>query len=263
MRFLFLGSGSAYTVGGDNFQSNMLLIAESGKRLLIDCGSDIRWSLAKHGLSYLDVTDIYISHLHSDHVGGLEYIGFKRHYDPRCDRPCLYVETSLVDPLWNHSLVGGMGIISGEDTKLETFFDVHSVTAGKSFQWEGARLEPVTMIHVSGERRTLHSFGLMIENEGCRMFLTTDTQYSPDHLAEYYSRADLIFHDCEIGPVKTGVHPHYERLVQLPEAVRAKTWLYGYQPGALPDAVADGFCGFVRAGQSFDLVSNRSQLAEA
>ena len=133
MQLLFLGSGSAHTVGADNFQSNMMLIAESGRRLLIDCGSDVRWSLAKQGLSHLDVTDIYVSHLHADHIGGLEYIGFQTKFDSRCERPRLYLEASLVDPLWNHALRGGMGVISGTETKLETFFDVRVTTANQPF----------------------------------------------------------------------------------------------------------------------------------
>ena len=53
----------------------MLLINEQGNKLLIDCGSDIRFSLYAAGFSHLDITDIYISHLHADHAGGLEYIG--------------------------------------------------------------------------------------------------------------------------------------------------------------------------------------------
>jgi len=260
MQLFFLGSGSAHTVSADNFQSNMMLIADRGRRLLIDCGSDVRWSLAKHGLSHLDVTDIYISHLHADHIGGLEYVGFQTKFDPRCQRPRLFVEESLAAPLWNRALRGGMGIISGTETELDTFFDVRIVNAGQPFEWEGARLEPVPAVHVSGPRATVHSYGLLIESDSHRTFLTTDTQFTPGHLAAYYASADLIFHDCETGPARTGVHPNYEDLLQLPAAIRAKTWLYGYPPGPLPDAVAAGFLGFVRAGQSFELTRKRDPV---
>lgn len=258
MQLLFLGSGSAHTVGADNFQSNMMLIADSGRRLLIDCGSDVRWSLAKQGLSNLDVTDIYISHLHADHIGGLEYVGFQTKFDPRCERPHLYIEASLAAPLWNRALRGGMGVISGTETELDTFFDVHIVTANQPFEWEGASLQPVAAVHVSSPRATVHSYGLLIERDGHRTFLTTDTQFTPGRLAACYASADLIFHDCETGPARTGVHPNYDDLVQLPAAVRAKTWLYGYPPGPLPDAVAHGFRGFVRAGQFFELQRTRN-----
>jgi ribonuclease BN (tRNA processing enzyme) len=260
MQLLFLGSGSAHTVGADNFQSNMMLIADSGRRLLIDCGSDIRWSLARQGLSHLDITDIYVSHLHADHIGGLEYVGFQTKFDQRCQRPRLFVEASLASPLWNRSLRGGMGIISDAETQLETFFDVCRVAENKPFDWEGIRLEPIATIHVFSPRATVHSYGLLIECNSHRTFLTTDTQFTPGRLADCYSSADLIFHDCETGPTRTGVHPHYEDLVQLPDAVRGKTWLYGYPPGPLPNAPAAGFLGFVRAGQTFGL-GRESDLA--
>jgi hypothetical protein len=81
-------------------------------------------------------------------------------------------------------------------------------------------------------------------------------------LAAYYARADLIFHDCETGPARTGVHSNYDELVQLPTVVRAKTWLYGYPPGPLPDAAAAGFCGFVQPGQSFELALKRGPVEE-
>ncbi len=260
MQLLFLGSGSAHTVGADNFQSNMMLIADGGRRLLIDCGSDVRWSLAKQGLSHRDITDIYISHLHADHIGGLEYVGFQTKFDPRCERPRLYVEASLAAPLWNRSLRGGMGVISGAETELDTFFDVHIINANQPFQWEGASLDPVPAVHVSSPSATVHSYGLFLERDGHRTFLTTDTQFTPSRLATCYATADLIFHDCETGPARTGVHPHYDDLAQLPTAIRAKTWLYGYPPGSLPDAAAAGFRGFVRAGQSFDLAPNRGPV---
>ncbi|MGL5193292.1 MAG: MBL fold metallo-hydrolase, partial [Chroococcales cyanobacterium] len=70
MKLTFLGSGSAFTVGANNYHSNVLLESDRGTKLLIDCGSDIRFSLHEAGYSHLDITDIYISHLHSDHAGG-------------------------------------------------------------------------------------------------------------------------------------------------------------------------------------------------
>ena len=253
MDLLVLGTGSAFTTDPHNFQSNMVLVAASGRRLLIDCGTDIRWSLARQRLSCTDVTDIYISHLHSDHIGGLECIGFQTKFGPACQRPRLYIEASLVDPLWNRSLRGGMEIVADGQTDLDTFFDVRPLSAAAPFEWEGMQLQLVPTMHVSAPGAHMGSFGLMIAVGGRRALLTTDTQCTPTHLASYYADADLIFHDCETSPNKTTVHAHYDELAQLPEATRGKTWLYGYQPGALPDAVADGFLGFVRPGQSFEL----------
>ena len=69
MKLIFLGSGSAFTVQDNNYHSNMLLVAPNDKKLLIDCGADVRFSLNEIGLTYKDINDVYISHLHSDHAG--------------------------------------------------------------------------------------------------------------------------------------------------------------------------------------------------
>jgi len=231
----------------------MILTADSGRRLLIDCGSDVRWSLAKQGLSYVDVSDIYISHLHADHIGGLEYVGFQTRFDPRCERPRLYIEDSMAGTLWNHALRGGMGVITGMEASLDTFFDVRRLFAGQVFEWQTAYLEPVRTLHVAGRHESVYSYGLKIECNGRRTYLTTDTQLTPGLLDSHYAEADLIFHDCEVGPAMTGVHPAFDGLARLPESIRAKMWLYGYGPSPLPDPLSHGFRGFVRAGQSFDV----------
>jgi ribonuclease BN (tRNA processing enzyme) len=253
MQLLFLGSGSAHTLEGDNFQSNMLLVAASGRRLLIDCGSDIRWSLARRGLSYKDVTDVYVSHLHADHIGGLEHIGFQRKFDSSCKRPLLYLDESLSQPLWDHSLKGGMQLIAEGDATLETYFEVHTLKALATFEWEDMLIKTVPTMHVTSAHRVLLSYGLFIEYRGRKTFITTDTQFHPAHLQPYYSAADQIFHDCEIGPNRTGVHPHYDDLLSLPAGVKAKTRLYDYQTYPDFDVAADGFLGLVRAGETFPL----------
>ena len=106
----------------------MLLVSEQGNKLLIDCGSDIRFSLHTAELSHLDITDIYISHIHSDHTGGLEYIGFNTKFDPRCNKPNLYLSKELAGELWNNTLAGGMRSIEGDITNLETFFKLTPLT---------------------------------------------------------------------------------------------------------------------------------------
>lgn len=253
MKLTFLGSGSAFTIGADNFQSNLILESESGKKLLIDCGSDIRFSLNALGLSYLDITDIYISHLHADHVGGLEYIGFSTKFDPRCEKPNLYIEDNLADELWNRTLSGGMGSIEGQLTQLDTFFTVHRVKSNSYFTWSGVQFELVKVIHVNNGQFIIPTFGLFFESNGKKIFITTDTQFIVDELIPYYQKADQIFHDCETSVFRTTIHAHYQQLSTLPKRIKQKMWLYHYQPGQLPNARQDGFCGFVKRGQSFNL----------
>ena len=72
-RLTFAGAGSAFTTDADNFQSNMVIETAEG-RLLIDCGGDARHSTKALGLKPRDIDAVYISHLHADHIGGLEWL---------------------------------------------------------------------------------------------------------------------------------------------------------------------------------------------
>lgn len=253
MKLIFLGTGSAFTIGG-NFHSNMLLEDNHEHRMLIDCGSDARHSLHKAGYSHRDITDIYISHSHADHAGGLEWIGFTHKFDPSCDRPRLFANTELARLLWDHTLSGGMRSIKEHPTSLETYFDVELIEPDNPvFDWHGIPCEIVQAIHFHDFDKLMPCYGISFRVNGKIIYITADTQFTPDRLMPHYQKADLIFHDCETGPNHSGVHAHFEQLKALPDEIKRKMWLYHYQPGDLPDAVAAGFKGFVEPRQVFDL----------
>lgn len=255
MKLIFLGSGSAFTLGGNNFHSNMLLINEdTQKKFLIDCGSDARLSLHKQNMSHLDIDSVYISHLHADHAGGLEWLALTRKFDPRCkEKPTLFICETLVDDLWNKTLSGGLSTIQCEFAQLSTFFNVSPVPINGTFLWSDVEFRLVQTVHVMNGFSLMHSFGLLFQINKLKIFITTDTQFAPKQMMDFYKISDIIFHDCETAPNMSGVHAHYHELAALPESLKAKMWLYHYNPGDLPPAKKDGFCGFITPGQCFNL----------
>ena len=254
MKLTFLGSGSAFTVGEDNFHSNMLL-EDNSNRLLIDCGSDARLSLQAQGFCHRDINDVYISHLHADHAGGLEWLAFTTKFDriQPSRKPVLHISDLLVDRLWNNVLSGGLQSIKGTVAELSTYFTVDPIGKENSFLWSTIEVHLVQTEHIFSGKDLVPSYGLFFTASGLTCFITTDTQFKPDKHMPYYQKADIIFHDCETTKKPSGVHPHYSQLITLDADIKAKMWLYHYNPGVLPDAKKDGFRGFIKKGQSFDL----------
>lgn len=258
MKLIFLGSGSAFTVGDNNYHSNMLLENESGQRLLIDCGSDARFALYELGLTYRDIHDVYISHLHADHVGGLEWLAFTTKFNANCKKPNLYISANLVESLWENVLSGGLKSLQTVTADLSSYFEVHPIKEGNHFSWQNLELQLIQTIHVESEFTLVPSYGLLFTANGLKIFITTDTQAAPNQIRDVYNIADIIFHDCETSENKSKVHAHYDDLVKLPAEIKKKMWLYHYNPGPLPDAIKDGFRGFVKKGQCFDFSDKKT-----
>lgn len=250
MRLTFLGAGSAFTMEG--FQSNML-VSIGGRNMLIDCGSDVRFSLKTVGLGPADIGAVYISHQHADHVGGLEWLAFSTFFNPALDRPVMFVNENLAAELWENTLRGGLKSIQGQITALDSYFDVRSIEKNGTFNFEGMEFRTVQTIHVVDGYSFVHSYGLLWNVGKERIFLTTDTQSCPNQIMRFYEDATTIFHDCETGPYKSGVHAHIEELNKdLPAEIKAKMWLYHYGDGPKPDPKTMGFRGFVETGQTFE-----------
>jgi ribonuclease BN (tRNA processing enzyme) len=252
MKLTFLGSGSAFTVG-KNYHSNILLENDNDqKKLLIDCGSDVRHALYELGLSYNDIDSVFISHLHSDHVGGLEWLAFTTKFAQGCQKSKLFISADLVHDLWEHVLRGGLCSIEENNINLSTYFDVETINHDSSFVWSGLKLKQVKSTHVMSGDCLLPSYGLFFTANGTDLFITGDIQFTPEECMPYYKKAAIIFQDCELSKCKSGVHAHYDDLITLPKEIKNKMWLYHYNGEGLPNPKKEGFRGFVMKGQSFN-----------
>lgn len=250
MKLTFLGVCSALSVGYKNFQSNMLIESTNAKHLLIDCGGDVRNSLHELGYTSSTIDAVYISHLHADHVGGLEWLGFSKFFIDK-QQPELYISQDQSARLWNNVLSGGMSTLEESTASLETFFKVMPIQ-DQSFIWEKIHFQLIKVIHSYSNQQLLPSYGLFIQGDNLKIFISTDARFSPELLAPIYQQADLIFQDCETSAFRSKQHAHYNDLKNLAPNIKQKMWLYDYNDGQLPDAIQDGFKGFIARGQVFN-----------
>lgn len=260
MKLQFIGSGNAFTLA--NWQSNMVMTFDDNSRVLFDCGSDCRHGLKELGIAPSDIDGVYISHLHGDHVGGLEWLGFTRFFSGRgFAKPELVISEALQGDLWNNCLKGGMASLQQRVASLETYFDVSTFSVNKPFVLYGLKTQLVQSVHIYNGYGIVPSFGLMIQDSFRKVFITADCQFAPDQMKDFWNEADVIFQDAEIASYESGVHAHYTKLITLPAEIKKKMFLYHIADAAMDtDVRADGFAGICRKGQEFDFTLDDETL---
>lgn len=258
LRLIFAGVGAAFS-SSRLWQTNLLFEYEDAgkpKRLLYDCGSDARHSLGELGVDAQDIPEVFVSHLHADHVGGLEWLALRRYFGNRRANGStrLYLPNALDPDIWEKTLRGGLGTLEVDPAVLRTFFTVQPLNPNQSLRLGDCGVMKIftTVHHYDGDQLQ-PCFGCRIVTQGGKKILyTCDTQFVPNPMRQLYAWADVIFHDCETAPFKSTIHAHYEDLLTLPDDIRAKMHLVHYQDNfAERQPTQDGFEGFVRKGQVF------------
>jgi ribonuclease BN (tRNA processing enzyme) len=256
MKLKVIGCGSALDVG-TTLGNQSFLLEHRDEKMLIDCGRTTPEMLKRAGIDVKDITYIYISHLHNDHCGGLEWVALSR-YDwlkkpthasefENCVAPILVGNRQVIDELWNSSLKGGLNTMAGFESNLETFFKIETVSLNENLIFGGVEINLIQQVHIMAGNIILPSYGLFINGKKQKMYLTTDAQYfQPEQVRIFYDKADTIIQDCECIGVdtveltmdfKSGVHANYAQLagwesanaMKLSQDIKNKIWLSHYQ----------------------------------
>lgn len=288
MKITVVGCGNAFSA--ENFNQSFL-VEEDGRKMLIDCGYQVPKALAFQNIDFKTIDDIYISHLHADHIGGLEYFAFLR-YDwqkkPRKapeNAPRLIGNVHLLENLWEKSLRGGLESMEGFVSTINTFFQTLPIEPNESFVWQGWTVNLIQQIHIMSGSVIMPSFGIMFSKEGHKsVYFVTDSQHcSPRQIEDFYTAADVIFQDCECVGVNmkekkyifgSGVHANYAQLagwesansIKLSSEIKGKMWLSHYQdfvPASKDmfgnpvdwekETASEGFAGMVKVGMKFEV----------
>jgi ribonuclease BN (tRNA processing enzyme) len=265
MEINFLGSGSAFVLGNENYNSN-IIISNNGKNLLYDCGITIPEALDTQGLKPQDIDAIYISHLHADHAGGIEYIAYKTFFETYKFRkevgemkPLLYGYHETIKDGWEKTWSGGLQCIQNKYMQLDDYFEVSLLNEEDSFNFEGIEISHFRTNHVSVNNEVaLPSYGLFLVHNNKKVLISGDTKMPLIEEMELYSKADIIFHEIEFAEYPNPVHTqYYEALIGFHSHIKSKMYLYHYSlNGKDFDEInrivqEDGFAGLIKRGHKF------------
>lgn len=291
----FLGVGAAFTKR--NYQSNALVEAWShgpglqptpDETLLIDFGATAPRALFelmhRKGFEYLErngdvnfavLPRVFITHLHADHIGGLEELAIKTCYarvageKSQMSKPQLFSSRDILDDLWEHSLRGGLGAMRGRRAGADDYFNLMPLA-----KVDDRRLQPFCLLdrfeftpfatnHIQMIRPfDWPSFGLLFRDKhsGRTAVYSADTRFDPQYIVPLMDTADLCFHEVQFTKEAEPVHTLLDELRTLPGHVRAKTLLYHFEDfaasGSIQASVED-FRGLAEAGERYVVFEGR------
>jgi ribonuclease BN (tRNA processing enzyme) len=199
MRVFPIGVGTAF--GRRLFNTNLVFEFDSSAFLLVDCGITASRSLETIGMSVLDVENLFISHLHADHIGGIEELALKNKLilDKTIN---LFINEKLVDSFWE-SIRGGLEFTQLGRQRLDDYFEVFTHHDG--FVLEGLDFSTYPTHHIEGMLSFDLAFGSFL--------LTGDTVFSKDYVLGRAQGFQTVVHDCSFNDVQK-VHTHYVDLIQ-------------------------------------------------
>ncbi len=237
-----LGTGNAF--GKKYFNNNALLYAKD-YTLLIDCGVTASLSLYVLGKSIQEIDGILITHLHGDHVGGIEEIAYQLYYIFK-KRISLFVPSTLVEPIWENCLKAGLHNGQANCT-LETYFDVIVINERQPFSiTSNLTIETICTEHIPNK----FSYSLIINN---LVFYSADIQFNPSLLEKVLQvhHCKYILHDCQLTSPGI-VHTTLEDLLSLPTSVQEKIQLMHYDDNMEDFIGKSGKMSFMKQHHIYD-----------
>src|SRR4029453_16923284 len=186
MKLTILGSGTGVPNGSRNSAGYFVEMPDA--RLMMDCGAGTVHSLARFGVPWEQMTHLFISHFHVDHVGELASLFFAFRYGMKTERS---EPLTVIGPVGLDRVIEGLRSAFGAKIFEPKFpLNLRMVSPGECVQ-----LGIDSSLSVTRSVHTSESLAVRIECKGRALCYTGDTAYDAE-LARFFSGAELLIAQC-------------------------------------------------------------------
>ena len=231
----FIGTGNARSKPPHNYNTNAIIRA-NGHICLLDCGLLCPLGLHALGIPLTSIDAAMISHLHGDHVLGLEELLFTNYFQPTPHRVSLWLPNGLLSrgsappgyDIWDNCLRASLETTlecnqTSRVLSFDDYADIHMMTPGNVYDICGISCEPMSVMHIKNRP----AYGFILNN--CTAF-TADCIFSRERIETLLNKGiHTIFHDVAFIPYTSGaVHTTFEELATLPRDIAEHIYLMHY-----------------------------------
>jgi len=195
MKLTILGSGTVVPSGSRNSAGYFVELPDA--RVMMDCGAGTMHALARYGLPWEQITHLFISHFHVDHIGELASLFFAFRYGMKTDREDPF---TIVGPIGLDRVIDGLRMAFGSKLFQAKFpVSVRMVTPG-----ERLKLGTDSTLLVAKTPHTEESLAVRIQSGSRALCYTGDTDYS-EEVARFFNKADVLISECSLREPREGV----------------------------------------------------------
>ncbi len=219
MRLILTGTGTPHPCLHRTGPSQVVEVA--GDRLLFDCGEGTLHRLMRAGVQPQEIQDLFLTHLHLDHIAGLTGFVFGSLYlslrDDARERGALQVYGPTDTDHVFESLRGAYRVDLAhrlsQGVPGEGYFDqtVHRVRSGTVVERAEYRVTSAPADH------GIETYGFRIDYDGGSLVLSGDTTYAPS-IVDLARGADVLVHEAHMAdarPTNPRYAPVWDRIAAI------------------------------------------------
>ena len=241
IKVTLVGSGGGPNVYRDRWGPSILVEA-GDERLLFDCGRGVTIRLTQLGVPLNEVTKVFLTHLHSDHIVGLSDLLLtpwaRTRSEDRRITPLEVWGPAGTDSLMSHlqqaysfdiDVRSASGRLSQEGIVVQS----HEIEEGVIFERRGVTVTAFLVDH----GRTATAYGYRVDYDGYAVALSGDTRFS-ENLIEFAEGVDVLIHEAMIAEHPAiGSHTSFAEVGEVFRRVDPRVAVFAHATSMTPTSV--------------------------